>query len=186
METFEEARPLTDDPAYDTERQIAQAGLRAAMGDGSIDPPLIGLLWEFSLVPHCFTLQSCYGHFVHERQPELHNLEPLADYADTLSDVLYRIAYLAVCIRKSEAGRALQRDLRSVAAIDPPYIQHGSAGWFWEQRINTYVLQVEPARCRLQDTCPVGISEALRLEQIRDRFFHELLMIARRHRSREG
>ncbi|RXE56373.1 hypothetical protein ABH15_09780 [Methanoculleus taiwanensis] len=144
------------------------------------------LLREFSEVPHCFTLQSCYGHFVHERQPDAHNLEPLAGYAGVIDEVLYRIAYLAVCIRNSEAGFALQRDLRDVAGIDPSYIQFGSAGWFWERRINTYVLQVEPERCRLEDTCPVGIDEALRLEQVRERFFRELLGIARRHRYPEG
>lgn len=75
----------------------------------------------------------------------------------TRSTPFYAVfAYPAVCIQKSKAGHALQRDLRSVAAIDPSYIRFGSAGWLWEQRINIYVLQVEPARCRLQDTWSVS------------------------------
>jgi hypothetical protein len=182
METFEEAGPLTDDPSYDTERRTALKELHAAMDDGAIDPPLTGLLREFSQIPYCFTLQSCYGHCVHERQPDLHNLEPLEGYADAIDDVLYRIAYIAVCIQNSKAGLALQHDLQGVAGIDPAYVQFGSAGWFRERHINTYVMQVEPERCKLQDTCRAGIDEALRLEHIRDRFFRELLETARKHR----
>lgn len=36
----------------------------------------------------------------------------------------------------------------AITAIEPDYLQFGSADWFWERWLNSYALQVEPA-CRL-------------------------------------
>ena len=42
-----------------------------------IDEPIIEIVNAFNTLPYCFTLQSCYGHFVYSGQKSSHNLEPL-------------------------------------------------------------------------------------------------------------
>jgi hypothetical protein len=46
--------------------------------------------------------------------------------------------------------------------------------WFWERQVNSFVLQVEPERHRRRDSVEVGYREALRMQDIRDRFFRHL------------
>ena len=58
--------------------------------------------------------------------------------------------------------------------IDKDYIQFGSAGWFWDRQVNTYVLQVEPDRYRFKDRVFLDYREALHVEKIRDLFFQKL------------
>lgn len=182
METFIPARPFTADPEFEIRRNAALKGLEAEIRSGAIDPPLLGLLQELSKISHGFTLQSCYGHFVHERQPDSRNTGPISDLGG-VQEIIYRIAYLAVCLRNDEAGRALHEDLGNMVRIDPAYVQFGSAGWFWEEHVNSYVIQVEPERFIDRDTVTVGPEEALRIERVRDLFFLELETIAAKHRQ---
>jgi len=44
-------------------------------------------------LPYCFTLQSCFGHFVFCGQNDQQNLEPLP-VNDPIVKVEYRIAYI--------------------------------------------------------------------------------------------
>lgn len=183
METFRAAMPFVDHPAYTSAREEALSGLQDEIAKGLVDPPVLPLLADFVKIPHCFTLQCCYGHFVHEKQPSDHNLARLAPYAGTVRSVRYRIAYLALCIEDTEPGHELFHDLGEVPAIDPGSVQFGSAGWFWEHTKNSYAVQVEPARFMGEDSAELGMDEALHVEQVRDRFFDRLGRIAKKHRS---
>ncbi len=59
-------------------------------------------------------------------------------------------------------------------AIDPDYVQFGSAEWFWERYANSYALQVEPARYKRKDEAILEQAEALHVQQIREFFFSKL------------
>ena len=76
-----------------------------------IDEPIIELINAFNKLPFCFTLQSCYGHFVYSGQNDPQNLEPLP-LTDTIGVVEYRIAYIAFCIENSDQGRKFLEALR--------------------------------------------------------------------------
>jgi len=56
--------------------------------------------------------------------------------------VNYRIAFIAFVLETSKNGFALCRYLKTSASWNPWYIQFGSAGWFWDQSVNTYQIQV--------------------------------------------
>ena len=73
METFIKPKALVDNPHYPIQRQKTLAGL----SDDDIDVPIVLLVRAFNKVPYCFTLQSCYGHFVWAEQDNPRNLEPL-------------------------------------------------------------------------------------------------------------
>ena len=138
-----------------------------------IDMPIINLIRGFNKLPYCFTLQSCYGHFVYEGQKDLHNLEPLP-VAGVIDKIEYRIAYIALCIDNSASGKGLFDKLKEVTFIDSENIQFCCAEWFWNNQINSYALQVEPDRFKHQDTAVIGINEALYIENIRNNFFIRL------------
>ena len=142
----------------------------------AIDAPIVELIEGFSRLPYCFTLQSCYGHFLHDHQRDPQNFEPLP-VSESLTHVEYRIAYIALCLQDSDPGRNLFGDLKEIPAIDPEYIQFGCAGWFWRGQVNSYALQVEPQRYMVKDKISVGYQEALHLEKIRDEFFRGLKKI---------
>lgn len=169
METFTDIRPLIADPDYHNRRQAVIKSLDL----NELDEPVIELVKDFLTLPYCFTLQSCYGHFVHDDQKNPGNIEPLTG-ADHISVVEYRIAYIAVCIQNNDSGSLLLNDLRKIPAIDPQYIQFGCAQWFWKQHINSYALQVEPERYREKDSAHVDFQEALHLEKVRNKFFSNL------------
>jgi hypothetical protein len=166
METFTALKDFVDDPDYEKKREKALRELRAA----TIDEPLRDLIAGFVQLPYCFTLQSCYGHFVYDGRSDQKNLAPLPDepYAGMVE---YRIAYLALCIEHSREGLDLFRDLEAVTEIDPPYIQFGCAEWFWRRQVNSYALQVEPERHRNKDAVFVSMVEARRIEKVRNAFF---------------
>ena len=176
METFTIARDFIDDPGFETRRAESLRSLDLK----AIDAPLADIITRLGRLPYCFTLQCCWGHFVHSGQTDPHGLEPLADYSEDTT-AKYRIAYLAVCIQKNEAGSRLHTDLKEVVRIEPRYIQFGSADWFWRQHTNSYVLQVEPERFKFQDTAVVGITEALDIQSIRDRMFEAIQNICLLH-----
>ncbi|MCK4549670.1 MAG: hypothetical protein KAU49_05860 [Candidatus Krumholzibacteria bacterium] len=138
-----------------------------------IDAPIVDLINNFNRLPHCFTLQSCYGHFVYNGQSDHHNLDPLP-ITDTISRVEYRIAYICFCIENSSAGRGFLKILNGITDIDPKNIQLCCAEWFWKKQVNSYSLQVEPDRFKRQDTAELDYKEALRIEKIRNEFYIKL------------
>ncbi len=148
---------------------------------GKIDPPLVDLMTLFSRVSHCYTIQSCSGHFIHERESDEYNTARLAPYRGMVRTVLYRIAYIAFVLEKSDNGFLLCRDLKTLAFRNPGHIQFGSAGWFREQSVNTYQIQVATEREKEKDSFWVTYDEALQLEKTRDMLMCELAAIASNH-----
>jgi len=118
-------------------------------------------------------LQSCYGHFLHNSQKNPYNIEPLP-LSNDISNVEYKIAYIALCIENSKQGRTLFYDLKEIPSIDPEYIQFGCAEWFWKRQVNSYALQVEPKRHMTKDRLSVDYWEALHIEKVRNNFFTQL------------
>ena len=171
MKTFEQPRQLVDNPHFRRDRQVALANLARAR----IDDPIRGIVAAFADLPCCFTLQSCYGHFVHVEHSPLENLEPLP--AHDIGEVRYRIAYIAFCIENSPSGRHLLAALEMVPSIDPNFVQFGSPVWFWDRHLNSYALQVEPSRFQHRDEANVEYREALHIQQVRDLFFTGLSRI---------
>jgi hypothetical protein len=169
METFTEPKALAENPHYRGQRQKSLASL----SDNMIDEPIIDLINAFNKLPYCFTLQSCYGHFVHSGQNDPQNLEPLP-LTDTIGTVEYRIAYIAFCIENSDQGRRFLEALKGITEIDPGNIQFCCAEWFWEKQVNSYALQVEPDRFKSEDKAVVDYREALRIEKTRNEFFVQL------------
>jgi hypothetical protein len=168
METFAQPRQFVEHPHYARDRQAALAGLDL----DNIDAPIRHVVAGFARLPHCFTLQSCYGHFVHAAQPQLDNLEPLP--AHDIGTVRYRIAYMAFCLENSERGKRLHAALGGIPAIDPEYVQFGSPEWFWHRHLNSWALQVEPARFATRDEAIIDHPEALHVQRVRDRLFARL------------
>ncbi|NMB77751.1 MAG: hypothetical protein GYA23_01495 [Methanomicrobiales archaeon] len=181
METFTPPRPFVAHPDYGNDRGRYRQGLFREIGSRAIDPPLLALLQECMKVPHGFTLQCCYGHFVHAAEPDKENLVPVSRYTRETGPIEYRIAYLALCLEDSPEGHRLYSDLEDVAGLDPAFIQFGSADWFWEQIPNTYCLQIEPERMKEEDRGIVSWEEAIRIEELRGPFFERLMAIMHRH-----
>lgn len=169
MQTFTEPKELAENPHYQDQRQRTLA----ALSDDMIDAPVIDLIKAFNELPYCFTLQSCYGHFVYKGQEDPHNLEPLP-VTDTIAKVEYRIAYISLCVEKSDWGRRLLGSLNDVTAMDRENIQFCSAEWFWKRQINSYALQVEPERFKHKDSAVLDYREALHIEKTRNAFFARL------------
>jgi hypothetical protein len=173
LETFTELKELVENPHYQKQKQKVLCDLT----DDMIDTPIIDLINGFNKLPYCFTLQSCYGHFVYNGQKDTHNLEPLP-IKNTIAKVEYRIAYIAFCIENSLLGRELFAALKKITAIDPENVQFCCAEWFWKRQVNSYALQVEPDRLKGKDTAILDYKEALHIEKIRNEFFvwlYELL-----------
>lgn len=169
METFTKLKDFVPNPHYHEQKEKC---LRA-LDMNAIDAPLIEIIEGFLALPYCFTLQCCHGHFLHGEQRDPKNLEPLP-ISDNISEVEYRIAYLALCIQDNESGRGLFNELVEIPDIQPAYIQFGCAEWFWERQVNSYALQVEPERHKTKDRVFIDYQEALYVQKIRDEFFGEL------------
>lgn len=169
METFTELKELVDNPHYKVQRLKSLGDLV----DDMIDVPIIDLINGFNKLPFCFTLQSCYGHFVYNGQKDTHNLEPLP-VKGAIAKVEYRIAYIAFCIENSLLGRKLFESLKEIMAIDPESVQFCCAEWFWKRQVNSYALQVEPDRFKRKDTAIVDFKEALYIEKMRNELFVRL------------
>jgi hypothetical protein len=168
METFSEPREFVENTRYSEDRKDTLAALDIC----SIDEPVVDIVAGFATLSHCFTLQCCYGHFVCGAEQNLHSLEPIPRDYDGM--VRYRIGYIAFCIENSSRGRALRDALSRMTTIDPGYVQFGSPDWFWEQRVNSYALQVEPIAHQLKDEAILDVAEALCTQRVRDLFFREL------------
>jgi len=168
LETFTGAKAFVENLRYCENRRDSLA----AMDLSSIDEPLVDIVAGFAALPHCFTLQCCYGHFICAPDQNPHSLAPVP--SDYRGPVRYRIAYMAFCLENSSRGWALRDALSLLAAIDTGYVQFGSADWFWKQWVNSYVLQVEPIAHQLLDEAVLGVAEALHMQKIRDLFFCNL------------
>ena len=166
METFTKLKALVDDPRYAEKREESLRKLQISR----IDAPLVGIIENFAKIPYCFTLQSCYGHFIHKNQQNPKNTEPLSNF-DKSSSIEYRIAYIALCVQNNDLGKQLLQDLGKITEIEPEYIQIGSAEWFWRRQVNSYALQVEPERYKTEDRCRLSIQEALYVEKVRNHVF---------------
>jgi hypothetical protein len=175
METYTESKPLVSDPLYQEQRAKSLRRLDIS----TIDAPIIEIIRDLTKIPYCFTLQSCYGHFLYNDRSDPRNVKPLANL-DRIHNVEYRIAYIALCIQNNESGLRLLQNLRDLTKIDPEYIQFGCAGWFWERQVNSYVLQIEPERYKTKDRAIVSHQEALHIEQVRNQFFDELKRMIQR------
>ena len=169
METFTAIKGFVHNPHYCEQRQKALNRLDM----DTIDEPLVELISNFAKLTYCFTLQSCYGHFLHGSQTNSENVEPLP-IPGTIAEVEYRIAYIALCIQNSASGGELLKDLSELPSIAPEYIQFGCAEWFWQRQVNSYVVQVEPERYKTRDRIVIGYQEALHIEKVRNEFFGEL------------
>jgi len=178
LETFTEPKKLVENPYYQEQRRESLAGL----SDDMIDAPIVDIINGFNELPYCFTMQSCYGHFIYNNQKDPYNLEPLP-VTDTVARVEYRIAYLCLCIQNSTLGRGLLEALSEIPAIDPQSIQLCCAEWFWKRQVNSYALQVEPERFKHQDTAMLDYREALHIEKIRNEFFVQLRELVRKQQG---
>ena len=169
METFSELKEIVPNPNFDKQRKA----MLKSIDYKEIDTPIIELIKIISKLDYCFTLQCCYGHFLYEGQNDEHNLEPLP-IANNILNIDYRIAYIAFCIKENNEGKKLLNDLTKVPLIEPEYIQFGCAEWFWEQQVNSFVLQVEPKRFMDKDRVNIDYKEALFVEKVRAKFFKRL------------
>ena len=181
METFTELKKLAQNPYYQNQRQKNLAGLN----DSLIDAPIIDLINGFNKLPFCFTMQSCYGHFIYNNQIDPYNLEPLP-IADTIAKVDYRMAYICFCIENSVLGRDLFENLNEITAIDPENIQFCCADWFWKRQVNSYALQIQPDRFKHKDSSVVDYREALQIEKIRNEFFVQLQELLQKQQGSDG
>lgn len=178
VETFVEAKPFVENPHYQKKREKALHELDY----DKIDAPITDIIKGFATIPYCFSLQSCYGHFVHEGQKDSNNVSPLSDYNKN-TKIEYRIAYLALVIENNNEGLQLYHDLEAIVKIDPDYIQFCSANWWWKKGdANSYVLQVEPDRYKAEDTAIVSVDEALHLENVKNNMFKALKELLQKHK----
>jgi hypothetical protein len=177
MQTFGPPKDLVGNPDFG----LARADARSKLDLAKIDGPITSLISGFAELPHCFTLQSCHGHFVCGPDNEPDNDAPIPD--GHIGIVRYRIAYIAMCLENSDRGRTFRDALSSVPSIDPDYIQFGSPAWFWEQHVNSYALQVEPLSQQFCDEVQLEAEEARHVQNIRDLFFEKLaeLLAAESH-----
>lgn len=180
METFTALKDLVDNPHYHKQKQEALNELNLQ----TIDEPIIDLIKGLNEISCCFTMQSCWGHFLHGNQNNPENTEPLP-ISKNIKGVDYRIAYIALCIENSDQGQELFGILNQLPLIDPEYIQFGCAEWFWENQVNSYALQVEPQRFKTWDKVNISYQEALHIEEVRNKFFKELGKIVQ-ERTRES
>jgi hypothetical protein len=180
LETFAAAREFVNHARYSQDRRETLAALDL----GSIDKPIVDIIAGFAALPHCFTLQCCYGHFVCTAGQDPQNFDPIPLGHTGL--VRYRIAYLGICLENSRRGRVLQQSLARVPALDPGYIQFGSADWFREHWVNSYALQVEPVEYQLKDEAMLEPTVALHTQGVRDLFFRHLREILAAELSRQA
>ena len=169
METFTEPKALVDNPHFQDQRQKCLEGLSVGM----IDEPIIELINALNKLPYCFTLQSCYGHFIYKGQNDPHNLKPLPS-KDMIARVEYRIAYISFCIENNLLARELIETFKEIPDIDPENVQFCCGEWFWKRQVNSYALQVEPDRFKRKDTAIIDFREALHIEKLRNEFFSRL------------
>ena len=169
METFTELKEFVNNPKYLVQRQKNLS----TIVDMVIDKPIIDTINSINKLPYCFTLQCCYGHFVCNNNKDIYNIEPLST-ASVNREVEYRIAYIALCIENNKLGKEFFNILYDIPKIDPSNIQFGCAEWFWQNQVNSYVLQVAPNRHKNKDKVKLNFREAENIEKVRNKFFIHL------------
>jgi hypothetical protein len=169
METFTELKKLEENPHFQAQKEKTARGFT----DEMIDMPIRNLIKGFNKLSYCFTLQSCYGHFLWNDQSDKYNIEPLPDAA-SVGEVKYRIAYIVFCIENCRMGKELIESLLEITAVDSENVQFCCADWFWNTQVNSYALQVEPDRFKHKDTATVDFKEAIHLEKLRNDVFIRL------------
>jgi len=179
METFTEPRELVLHDGYASARRAAAD----AFDLSDVDAPIVDVVKAFGLLPYCFTLQCCYGHFLTEHGRDDHSLALIPESFTGV--VRYRLAYVAFCIENGDRGRGFLEKLSRIAEIEPAYMQFGSADWFWDQWPNSYVLQVEPFEHRFKDQATIQAAEARMTQRVRDQFFHELRRLLAEETTRQ-
>jgi hypothetical protein len=169
METFIEARKLVPDPDYVDRRRsyVSALDLKA------IDAPIVRLIDSLNKTRHCFTLQSCFGHFLYGNEKDIYNLNPLPT-RKVGGSIVYRIAYIALCVENNEHGLKIMRALENISSKNPAYIQFGTAEWFWKKSVNSFIIQIEPERFKMLDKIVTNYEEAIQIEQVRNWFFEEI------------
>jgi hypothetical protein len=99
VETFTEPREFVANPRYSQDRRDALAALDLS----AIDKPIVDIVVGFATLPHCFTLQSCYGHFVRSRGQDPHTLKPIpTGYSGSLVPRMNLAAGLLRILRRAE------------------------------------------------------------------------------------
>jgi len=181
LETFTDPKELVENTNYLSQRKKQLGGL----SDSMIDAPIVEIIHSFNQLPFCFTLQSCYGHFLYGNQRDLHNIELLPD-TKNIDRVEYRIAYIAFCAEHSNSGRLFIETLKKITVIDPENIQFCCAEWFWERQVNSYALQIEPDRFKFEDKAILDYKEALKIEKIRKEFFVQLKELLHKWQGKDG
>ena len=169
METFTKIKKLVFNPDFYKQRNITLNNINY----DKIDIPIIESIKDLSKLDYCFSLQSCYGHFLYPGENNQYNTNQLPIVNDNMS-IDYRIAYIAICVNNNKDGKTFLNDLAKLTFADPEYIQFGCAEWFWERQVNSFVLQVEPERFRDKDRVTIDYNEALDIEKIRNEFFFKL------------
>lgn len=169
MKTYTALKEFVANPHFQQQKQKAQDKLERI----AIDAPIAGLIHTLNGFSFCFTLQCCHGHFVYDGQNDPHNMLPLPQTA-ILTPIEYRIGYITCCIENSQEGKELFQKLHKMTGLAPENIQFCCADWFWEQQVNSFVLQVEPDRFKHQDKAVIGHEEALHLERVRNNLFNTL------------
>ena len=168
MKTFTEPRQFIESPQYSKDRHETLAALDLR----TIDEPIVDIIDGFAKLPHCFTLQSCYGHFLYSPEQDAHNLDPVP--TKNTGYIRYRLAYIVFCVDNNPAGKAFYHSLAQIPALDPEYVQFGSAEWFWKRYVNSYALQIEPTRYKNKDEAILEHPEALHIQQRRGLFFSNI------------
>ena len=102
METFTEVKPFADNPDFQTQRLKKLKNLEFSI----IDKPIVDIIRYILGFDYCFTLQSCYGHFVHIHQKDRHNVAPLSTF-NIPEEIEYRLAYVAICLDNNDKGKEL-------------------------------------------------------------------------------
>ena len=167
METFTSPREIVNNKQFEQNRKEALLTLNIE----DIDEPLIDVVKQFNELSYCFTLQCCYGHFLYGSQQFPNNLS-LPNYDP--GSITYRIAYIAFCVENNLEGAMFCKALENMQDIDKDYIQFGSADWFWERQVNSFVLQVEPIGLKYEDRALVNWKEAIHIEKTRQILFSEM------------
>ena len=171
METFVETIELVENPHFEDQKKKNLSHFQAE----TLDEPIVDLINGLNELPFCFTMQSCYGHFLYAGQDDPCNLDPLPE-SETTYRVEYRIAYTAFCLDNNDSGKRFLGGLSRISDKDPENIQFGCAKWFWKRQVNSYVLQVEPERYKFKDKIILDYAEALKIEKVRNIYFAELEM----------
>lgn len=174
METYTRARPVEPNDAFEAQRAAATVGLDAT----DIDEPLVALVADLNRLPHCFTLQCCYGHFVGEGDQDPRSLKPPPPMGKR--SLQYRLAYVAFAISDDDRGRAFLEAVHDLRDLDPRYIQVGSADWFWDRQVNSFVIQIGPRKMRKVDFMDLDGKQVRHVSHVRTQLFRRFAALVER------